>query len=56
MAEGAFRRTVQQLGFKNKFRRIDSCGTASYHSGERPDPRKDLSFLFEYHNRENSAT
>ncbi|PUU74976.1 phosphotyrosine protein phosphatase I superfamily [Tuber borchii] len=39
MAEGAFRRTVQQLGFKNKFRRIDSCGTASYHSGERPDPR-----------------
>jgi len=39
MAEGAFRRTVQKLGYKSKFRRLDSCGTAEYHSGSPPDPR-----------------
>ncbi|KAI5853158.1 phosphotyrosine protein phosphatase I superfamily [Morchella snyderi] len=39
MAEGAFRRTVNNAGYAAKFRKIDSCGTAAYHSGEHADPR-----------------
>ncbi|KAF8244480.1 LMWPc-domain-containing protein [Wilcoxina mikolae CBS 423.85] len=39
MAEGAFRATVDKLGCGNRFARIDSCGTASYHTGEQPDSR-----------------
>lgn len=42
MAEGAFRRTVNNAGYAAKFRKIDSCGTAAYHSGEHADPRNDL--------------
>ncbi|KAL7270269.1 Low molecular weight phosphotyrosine protein phosphatase [Rhizina undulata] len=39
MAEGAFRDTVHKLGYGARFKRIDSCGTAGYHTGEEPDAR-----------------
>jgi low molecular weight phosphotyrosine protein phosphatase len=39
MAEGAFRDTVAKLGHAGRFAKIDSCGTAGYHSGEQPDSR-----------------
>jgi len=39
MAEGAFRDTVQKLGYADRFHTIDSCGTAAYHEGEEPDAR-----------------
>ncbi|KAA8905996.1 phosphotyrosine protein phosphatase I superfamily [Sphaerosporella brunnea] len=39
MAEAAFRHTVEQLGHGRRFSKIDSCGTAGYHSGEQPDSR-----------------
>ena len=42
MAEGAFRATVDKLGHADRFARIDSCGTASYHTGSRPDHRAPL--------------
>ncbi len=36
LAEGAMRLAAEQAGLDVK---IDSCGTASYHVGEPPDPR-----------------
>ncbi len=38
LAEGAFRRHVEQAGLAHAFE-IDSAGTAGYHAGEPPDPR-----------------
>jgi protein-tyrosine phosphatase len=37
-AEGVFRHLVAEAGLTRAFE-IDSAGTASYHSGEPPDPR-----------------
>ncbi|RPB27831.1 LMWPc-domain-containing protein [Terfezia boudieri ATCC MYA-4762] len=39
MAEAAFRHTVKESGYAESFTRIDSCGTAGYHVGVRPDSR-----------------
>ncbi|KAF8420792.1 phosphotyrosine protein phosphatase I superfamily, partial [Tirmania nivea] len=39
MAEAAFRHTAQESGYAGSFTRIDSCGTAGYHVGSRPDSR-----------------
>lgn len=36
MAEAIFRHKVNQAGLKIE---VDSCGTAAYHIGEKPDPR-----------------
>ena len=38
LAEGTFRRHVEQAGLSQRFH-IDSAGTAAYHAGEPPDPR-----------------
>ncbi|KAI5811629.1 phosphotyrosine protein phosphatase I superfamily [Peziza echinospora] len=39
MAEAAFRNTVEVAGYADSFDKIDSCGTAGYHSGSNPDHR-----------------
>ncbi|KAG5994076.1 hypothetical protein E4U52_001439 [Claviceps spartinae] len=39
MAEGIFQHLAQQPQYKDKIGKIDSCGTAAYHSGEQPDSR-----------------
>ncbi|GJN67920.1 hypothetical protein PLIIFM63780_001907 [Purpureocillium lilacinum] len=39
MAEGIFQHLAQQPPYKGKIGRIDSCGTAAYHTGEEPDSR-----------------
>lgn len=39
MAEGAFTYAVSQHSLTPHFTRIDSCGTAAYHTGEQPDSR-----------------
>ncbi|KAF4467952.1 LTP1- -tyrosine-phosphatase [Fusarium albosuccineum] len=39
MAEGIFQNLAKQPGVNGKIGRIDSCGTAAYHSGEPPDDR-----------------
>ncbi|QPC77734.1 hypothetical protein HYE68_008486 [Fusarium pseudograminearum] len=39
MAEGIFQHLAKQPNLKGKIGRIDSCGTAAYHSGEPPDDR-----------------
>ena len=38
LAEGVFRRLVQDAGVSDRFQ-IDSAGTSGYHEGEAPDPR-----------------
>ncbi len=38
LAEGVFRRLVQDAGVSDEFQ-IDSAGTSGYHEGEAPDPR-----------------
>ncbi|WP_430514037.1 low molecular weight protein-tyrosine-phosphatase [Pannonibacter phragmitetus] len=38
LAEGAFRKVVEDLGAKNRVL-IDSAGTGGWHQGEAPDPR-----------------
>ena len=38
MAEGVFLKLLEQRGLGDAFE-VDSCGTAAYHQGERPDPR-----------------
>jgi protein-tyrosine phosphatase len=38
LAEGVFRRLVQDAGVRDRFE-IDSAGTSGYHEGEAPDPR-----------------
>lgn len=41
LAEAAFRHIVEEAGVpKTSVSRIDSAGTAGYHTGERPDERK----------------
>ncbi|KAI5805846.1 phosphotyrosine protein phosphatase I superfamily [Geopyxis carbonaria] len=39
MAESAFRHTITSLSLGAHIDHIDSCGTASYHTGDSPDPR-----------------
>lgn len=39
MAEGAFKHSVQELGYSHHFKLIDSYGTSSYHIGDLPDSR-----------------
>ncbi|OAA50907.1 low molecular weight phosphotyrosine protein phosphatase [Beauveria brongniartii RCEF 3172] len=39
MAEGIFRHLAQKPEWKDKIGRIDSCGTAAYHTGDSPDDR-----------------
>lgn len=38
LAEGVFNHLAAQAGRAREFE-VDSCGTANYHVGERPDPR-----------------
>lgn len=38
LAEGVFLKIIQDKKLENKYG-ADSCGTAAYHVGERPDPR-----------------
>jgi len=49
MAEAAFRHTVKESGYAESFTRIDSCGTAGYHIGARPDSRMSLSLFGRKH-------
>ncbi|KAI9246851.1 phosphotyrosine protein phosphatase I superfamily [Sporodiniella umbellata] len=39
MAEAVFTHTVKERKLQDKFSRIDSAGTAAYHTGETPDDR-----------------
>ncbi|OAQ98619.1 hypothetical protein LLEC1_02096 [Akanthomyces lecanii] len=39
MAEGIFRHEAQKPEWKDKIGRVDSCGTAAYHTGDEPDDR-----------------
>ncbi|KAJ6784413.1 hypothetical protein PWT90_10459 [Aphanocladium album] len=39
MAEGIFRSLAQKPEWKDKIGRVDSCGTAAYHTGDSPDDR-----------------
>ncbi|CAN3375367.1 hypothetical protein DIURU_002434 [Diutina rugosa] len=39
MAEAIFKHKVEELGYGDRFDRIDSFGTAAYHVGESPDHR-----------------
>lgn len=39
MAEGIFRHLAQKPEWKDKIGRVDSCGTAAYHTGDEPDSR-----------------
>lgn len=39
MAEGIFKDYVVKQNLENRFNIIDSCGTAGYHIGSRPDSR-----------------
>ncbi|KAF4503956.1 hypothetical protein G6O67_008582 [Ophiocordyceps sinensis] len=39
MAEGIFQHLAKQPQYKDRIGRIDSCGTAAYHSGDSPDSR-----------------
>ncbi|KAI9339253.1 phosphotyrosine protein phosphatase I superfamily [Pilaira anomala] len=39
MAEAVFAHTVKEHGLEDKFSKIDSAGTASYHVGSIPDTR-----------------
>ncbi|KAJ2959495.1 hypothetical protein NQ176_g11115 [Zarea fungicola] len=39
MAEGIFQHMAQKPEWKDKVGKIDSCGTAAYHTGESPDDR-----------------
>ncbi|ODQ78702.1 hypothetical protein BABINDRAFT_38768 [Babjeviella inositovora NRRL Y-12698] len=39
MAEAVFAHKVKELGYSDRFKRIDSFGTAGYHVGEDPDHR-----------------
>ncbi|KAH7011470.1 low molecular weight phosphotyrosine protein phosphatase [Ilyonectria destructans] len=39
MAEGIFQSLAQQPELKGKIGRVDSCGTAAYHTGDSPDER-----------------
>lgn len=39
MAEAIFKQKVKDLGFEDRFRRIDSFGTSGWHIGELPDSR-----------------
>lgn len=38
LAEGIFRHKVKERGLEEVFK-IDSCGTADFHIGEKPDSR-----------------
>lgn len=38
LAEGIFKKLVEERGMQNKFQ-FDSAGTAAYHTGSPPDPR-----------------
>ncbi|OYT16323.1 MAG: protein-tyrosine-phosphatase [Bacteroidetes bacterium 4572_77] len=42
MAEGIMRSKIKTLGKNIK---VDSCGTAAYHVGDRPDPRSQKTLL-----------
>ncbi|KAH7149214.1 low molecular weight phosphotyrosine protein phosphatase [Dactylonectria estremocensis] len=39
MAEGIFQSLARQPGLEGKIGRVDSCGTAAYHTGDSPDSR-----------------
>ncbi|KND88411.1 Low molecular weight phosphotyrosine protein phosphatase [Tolypocladium ophioglossoides CBS 100239] len=39
MAEGIFQDLAKQPRYKGKIGRVDSCGTAAYHTGDPPDSR-----------------
>ncbi|PQE23371.1 phosphotyrosine phosphatase protein [Rutstroemia sp. NJR-2017a WRK4] len=39
MAEGIFRSMIAQGPYQSKIAKVDSCGTAAYHSGSPPDHR-----------------
>lgn len=39
MAEAVFKNIVKENGLENRFSKIDSFGTASYHVGDKPDHR-----------------
>ncbi|RLV93989.1 Low molecular weight phosphotyrosine protein phosphatase [Spathaspora sp. JA1] len=39
MAEAIFKHKVEQLGYSQHFKRIDSFGTGAYHTGHAPDRR-----------------
>lgn len=39
MAEAVFKHVVKEKGLQDKFKRIESFGTAGYHVGESPDSR-----------------
>ncbi|GAO17925.1 uncharacterized protein UV8b_00382 [Ustilaginoidea virens] len=39
MAEGVFQNLAKQPQYKGRIGKIDSCGTAAYHTGEEPDSR-----------------
>ncbi|KJZ76833.1 hypothetical protein HIM_03710 [Hirsutella minnesotensis 3608] len=39
MAEGIFQHMAKQPQYKGKIGRVDSCGTAAYHTGDSPDSR-----------------
>lgn len=38
LAEGVFRKLVEDAGLQDRFR-VDSAGTSGYHQGDAPDPR-----------------
>ncbi|ODA80677.1 hypothetical protein RJ55_03636 [Drechmeria coniospora] len=39
MAEGIFQHLAKDARYKDKIGRVDSCGTAAYHTGDEPDSR-----------------
>ncbi|KAF4119997.1 low molecular weight phosphotyrosine protein phosphatase [Geosmithia morbida] len=39
MAQGIFQHMAQQPQYKGKIGKVDSCGTAAYHTGDMPDSR-----------------